>query len=82
MSELDLGYLIEGVVEQDPLSDRYVVKVDNGDGVATQFSIQDALARYVGQEVRLTLASFDAIDKIAAMVEQGNVTLDQPTKVG
>lgn len=74
---LDLGHLIEGVVEQDPLTDRHLIKVEKEDGTVSQFDIQEALARYRGQEVRLTLASFEAIEKLAAMVEAGDITLDE-----
>jgi hypothetical protein len=78
---MDFGYLIEGVVEQDPLTDRYVIKVDKGDGTVAQFDIQEALARYKGQEVRLTLASFSDINALAAMVEQGTISLEE-AKIG
>lgn len=81
MPGMDFGYLVEGVIEQDPLSDRYVIKVDNGDGTVTQFDIQAALARYKGQEVRLTLASFADISALASMVEQGTLSLDE-AKIG
>jgi hypothetical protein len=81
MPDMDLGYLVEGVVEQDPLSDRYVLKVEKGDGTVSQFDIQEALARYKGQEVRLTLASFESINALAEMVEKGELSLDQ-AKVG
>jgi len=73
---LDLGHLIEGVVEQDPLSDRFLIKVEREDGTASQFDVQEALSRYKGQEIRLTLASFDAINKLAAMVEAGDISLE------
>jgi hypothetical protein len=74
---LDLGHLIEGVVEQDPLSDRFLIKVEREDGTVSQFDVQEALSRYKGQEIRLTLASFDAINKLAAMVEAGDISLEE-----
>jgi hypothetical protein len=73
---LEFGHLIEGVVEQDPLTDRYLIKIEKDDGTVTQFDIQAALARYKGQEVRLTLASFEAIEKLASMVEAGDISLE------
>ena len=45
----DIGYLIEGVVEQDPLSDRYLIKVEGPNGTCSQFDVQTTLAKYVGK---------------------------------
>jgi len=72
---MDFGHLIEGVVEQDPMSDRFVIRVDNDDGTVSTFDIQEALAKYVGQDVRLTLATLQTLDMLATMAEGGNDVL-------
>ena len=65
----DFGHLVEGVVEQDPMSDRYVIRTQLEDGSVRVFDPQEALGRYVGREVRLTLVTFDAINEIAEFLE-------------
>ena len=76
-SLFDLGHLIEGTVEQDPMTDRYVIRTVDSSGKPLTFDVQSALAEYVGKEVRFTLASFDNLEKLAQMVEKqgtGQVT--------
>jgi hypothetical protein len=67
---MDLGHLIEGVVEQDPMTDRYVIRTEDAQGRPVAFDVQEALAKYKGKEVRLTLATFENLAKLAAMVEE------------
>lgn len=67
---MDMGHLIEGVVEQDPMTDRYVIRTEDAKGKPVTFDLQTALAKYKGQEVRLTLASFENLQKLAALVEE------------
>lgn len=66
----DFGHLVEGVVEQDPMSDRYVIRTQLDDGSVRVFDPQEALGKYVGREVRFTLATFDTLNEIAAFLEQ------------
>jgi hypothetical protein len=69
----DLGHLIEGIVEQDPMTDRYVIRTEDAQGRPVTFDVQAALAKVKGKEVRLTLATFENLQKLAEMVEkQGN----------
>lgn len=69
---LDLGHLVTGVVELDPLSGSFVVRVENEDGSFSTFDVQSALARYRGQEVRLTLATTEMIACMAAILTSGD----------
>jgi hypothetical protein len=69
---MDFGYLIEGVVEQDPVTDRFVIRMDNDDGTVSMFDVQEALARYNGQEVRMTLATLQTLAMLVTMAEGGN----------
>ena len=66
---IKLGHLIEGVVEQDPLSDRYVIHTVDGKGRPITVDIQNLLAEFAGKEVRLTLASFENLAQLARLVE-------------
>lgn len=65
-----LGHLIEGVVEQDPMTDNYVIRTVDQDGKPVTFDVQEALAKLKGQEVRFTLASFENLARLSQIVEQ------------
>lgn len=65
----DLGHLIEGVVEQDPMTDRYMIRIPDFEGKPAIVDLQDLLSIYKGKEVRLTLASLENLAKLAAYVE-------------
>jgi hypothetical protein len=67
---LNFGHLIEGVVEQDPITDRYVIRTEDAQGHPVSFDVQEALAKFKGKEVRLTLASFENLERLAKMVEE------------
>jgi hypothetical protein len=61
-------YLVEGVVERDA-DGRCIVRTEGPDGEPLLFDPDRALSGFVGQEIRLTIASFEAIDAIASRVE-------------
>lgn len=67
---IQLGHLIEGVVEQDPLTDRYTIHTVDPHGRPFTVDVQDLLSKFVGQEVRLTLASFEDLSRLARLVEE------------
>lgn len=67
---LNLGHLIEGVVEQDPLTDHYVIHTVGPKGIPVTVDVQELLAGFLGKEVRLTLASFENLSKLAQLVEK------------
>lgn len=67
---LNLGHLVEGVVEQDPMTERYVIRTCDSTGKPFTFDPQEALAKLKGQEVRFTLASFENLAKLAKLVEE------------
>lgn len=64
-----LGHLLEGVVEFDPVLRRFHITVNEG-GRAKIHDLQELLAKYEGQEVRLTLASFDELSQLAELAEK------------
>ncbi len=65
-----LGHIVEGRVEQDPLTGRYQVMSIGRDGKARVADLQDLVAPYLGKEVRLTLASFENLEQLARLAEQ------------
>jgi len=65
-----LGYFVEGVVEQDPMNDRYLIRAVDAIGKPVLFDIQDALARMAGKEVRFTLNSFENLAELARLLEE------------
>jgi hypothetical protein len=64
------GHLIEGTVEQDPMTDRYVIRTVDADGNPVTFDPEKAFASLVGREVRFTLASFEDLSRLAKLVEE------------
>jgi len=64
-----LGHILEGRVEQDPLTGHYQVMTVGQDGKAVVVDPQDLLVGYVGKDVRLTLISFANLDLLTRMAE-------------
>jgi len=80
-----LGHLIEGVVEQDPMTDQYVIRTEDAQGKPVTIDVQELLSRYVGKEVRFTLASLENLEALARLVEEqgsGQVAGIQPEELG
>lgn len=69
MSPNAMGHILEGVVELNPMTERLQVISVGVDGKAHTTDLQELLEQYVGQEVRLTLASFETLAELAKMVE-------------
>ncbi len=63
---LSMGHLVEGVVEQDPMTDRFVIRTDKG-----MFDPHEVLSKFEGRSVRMTLVDFDTLQRLAKMVEAG-----------
>jgi hypothetical protein len=73
---LDTGYLVEGIVELEPMTGRLVISTRDVHGHVVQFDPHWALERYKGKEVRFTMISFEAIDHMAKLVEEGNLKVE------
>lgn len=73
---LDFGHLVEGIIELDPLTGRYVISSRDDQGRVVTFDPQRALEAYKGQEVRFTLASFENLNKLARLVEEGGLAIE------
>lgn len=74
-SSMDSSHLAEGIVEQDPLTDLYSIRILLDDGTFKIFRIQEELAKLNGQEVRLTLISLETLDRLTKLVEEGGVQI-------
>lgn len=80
MKNLDLGLMVEGVVELDPMTGRLVIRHESADGVNTFADIQDRLLQYKGQSVRCIITPMSSIAQLAHLVEKGGMSLeDIPT---
>lgn len=79
--KLDLGHVKEGIVEIDPLTDRMVLRCRGVSGF-DYFDIQMALEQYRGEEVRVVLVPTATVNRVAKMVESGEVSLDHLPRTG
>jgi hypothetical protein len=75
-ADLDLGHIREGVIELDPMTGRMTLRSETADGFV-YFDVQEALAKYAGQEVRVVIVPFSTINRLADLVESGATPLDQ-----
>lgn len=66
---LKFGHLIEGSVEQDPLTDRFQLRTLSREGHPIVLDVDTLFSQFVGQDVRFTLVSVESLAKLAAMVE-------------
>lgn len=67
---MEFGHLIEGIVEQDPMTDRFVIRTTDAHGKPVTFDPEKAFAALKGKEVRFTLASFQELNHLAQLLEQ------------
>ncbi len=70
MSPLPFGHILEGVLEQDPMTDRFVIRTVDNAGKPATVDLAELLKPLVGQEVKLTVASLENLAKLAKLVEQ------------
>lgn len=81
---LAFGHLIEGRLEQDPMTDEYVIRTVDSKGKPMTVNLHKILASLKGEDVRFTLVSFENLARLAAMVEEAGggqvasaVTMDE-----
>lgn len=79
-SPMDLGIMVEGVVELDPMTGRMVLRIQRPDGGNDFMDIQEQLERHKGKEIRFIVTPLESIAELARMVESGELDLiDVPT---
>lgn len=71
MAGFDAGTIVDGVVIWDGILGRYVLVDEDGVG----FDPHSVLEGLDGKRVRLTMVSFEAMDKIEQIVRQSGVEL-------
>lgn len=69
LSLVDMGYLLEGTIEQDPMDDRYRLRVVQN-GELTSIDLQDLLAKYNGQDVRVIVSPLVTIQQLQDELEK------------
>jgi len=67
---LDFGVIVEGVVEIEPMTGRYLIRTTDQNDRPIGIDVQKALERYKGQQVRFILTPFETIEKLAQLAEQ------------
>lgn len=65
MASFEGTFLVEGVLERDPSTGRFVIRGEGGE----VFDPVAAMEKLAGQEVRFTLASFTDLERLQAMYE-------------
>ena len=77
LGKLDLGLIAEGVVELDPMTGHYVVRVEDEKGEVAFLDPQSQLERYKGEPVRFIITPLNTVGQIAKMVEEGEIDPSQ-----
>lgn len=67
---LNFGHILEGVLEQDPMTDRLIIRTVDRAGSPTTVDLHELLKPLLGQEVKLTVASLANLAKLAKLVEE------------
>jgi len=81
MPEYNGMFMFEGVVEQDPMTDRHVLHVVEG-GRSFTFDPEAELAKLKGKEVRVIVADLSEIQKLAGMLEGNEPMFVGPEALG
>ena len=74
---VDLGTLVEGVVELDPMTGRMVLRIQEINGSNTFLDIQERLEQYKGESVRFILTPLRTVEELTRMVAAGEVPVPQ-----
>jgi len=75
--DLDLGIIVEGIVELDPISGRFLVRVEDERGEFGDVDVQAQMEKYKGEPVRFILTPLQTVSDIAKMVEEGELDPSQ-----
>lgn len=82
LGAMNLGNLLEGVIERDPLDERLRLRTVDAQGNVLHVDLEDLLSRYEGQEVRFILMSLESIRAIQEMVGGDEVVGVMPEDIG
>lgn len=70
MELADLGHIIEGVVELDPMDDTPRIRTIDDSGKQILINPVDLLRGFAGKDVKMTLTSLENLQKIQELLEQ------------
>jgi hypothetical protein len=70
---MDLGIMVEGFVEVDPMDGRILLRIPQEDGGSRFLDVQGELAAQNGREVRLIVTPLESIAELAKIVECGGI---------
>ena len=74
-------FMFEGVVEQDPMTDKHVLHVVEGGRYFT-FDPEAELSKLKGKEVRVIVADLEEIQRLAGALEGGQPMFVGPEVLG
>jgi len=72
-SDLDMGVVAEGKLTL--FGGEYLIEGER-DGKPYTWHLGEALNKYIGQEVRVVVVTFDTINKVAELVAQGGLKIE------
>lgn len=73
--ELDMGVVAEGRLHYDSDARCFTIRGEQ-EGKPHIWIVDDALAKYEGQEVRVVIVTFDTINKVAELVAQEGLKIE------
>ena len=74
---MDLGIMVEGVVEVDPISGRAMLRVLQEDGTSRFLDMLEQVTPYSGQEVRFIVTPLKNVAELAKLVEAGEIEIPE-----
>ena len=73
---IDLGIVVEGIVELDPITERMILRYEDKKGNTQLVDIQERLEAYRDQEVRFIVTPLATVARLGEMVESGELKLE------
>jgi len=79
--KLDMGLMVEGVVELDPMTGRLIIRYQDAKGEFQTADVQERLLQYKGEDVRCIITPMSSVRQLAHMVENAGLKLEDVPKV-
>jgi hypothetical protein len=73
-------YLVEGVVEINPETNRAYIKLEDQNGVVFGFDPTLILDQYKGQKIRVVISPLDAIEHLNSLLQEDSDATDDSSK--
>jgi len=78
---MDLGIILEGIIELDPMTSRMVLRIQQKDGSNKFVDVQECLEKYKGEEVRFIMTPLRTVDELTKLVKSGKLPVDEVPKL-